>query len=269
MILVIYMDFQQFNYFFTTDFNIDSITCTRGEWTLDKRAARAKKPRRNTGLFLLTDYPALFELPDGSEVRGEAGDVILLPKGARYTLRLLVPSDKTGHPILLNFRPSTPEGQEAVPACGVRWLCRDDGSLLPLFTAALRLYTTASPAQLKSTVYDLFSRLFPVNERDDCCINYIHRHYTDRFSIPALAKRCSMSETTYRKSFKKLTGLSPVQYINHLKIEKACQMLSGDDIRLQDISDFLQFYSLPYFYKVFKDHTGLTPNQYLNKIQNL
>ena len=64
------------------------------------------------------------------------------------------------------------------------------------------------------------------------------------------------------KRFRQLTGLSPVQYINRLKIEKACQMLRSDDISPSAISDFLNFYSLPYFYKVFRDHTGMTPNQY-------
>ena len=28
------------------------------------------------------------------------------------------------------------------------------------------------------------------------------------------------------------------------------------------ISNYLNFYSLPYFYKVFKSHTGVTPHQY-------
>ena len=71
-----------------------------------------------------------------------------------------------------------------------------------------------------------------------------------------------MSETAYRKRFRQLTGQSPVQYINRLKIEKACQMLLSGDISPNDISDFLNFYSLPYFYKVFKDITGMTPHQY-------
>ena len=33
-------------------------------------------------------------------------------------------------------------------------------------------------------------------------------------------------------------------------------------LSMQEISDFLNFYNLPYFYKVFRDVTGLTPLQY-------
>ena len=72
-----------------------------------------------------------------------------------------------------------------------------------------------------------------------------------------------MSETAYRKRFKAVTGAAPLQYINNLKIEKARQMLlDSEDISVKEICDILNFYSLPYFYKVFKEHTGLTPMKY-------
>ena len=53
------------------------------------------------------------------------------------------------------------------------------------------------------------------------------------------------------------------QYINNLKIDKTRQMLhDSDDISIQEICEILNFYSLPYFYKVFKEHTGMTPMKY-------
>ena len=48
-------------------------------------------------------------------------------------------------------------------------------------------------------------------------------------------------------------------------IEKACQLILTGDIGMQEISDFLNFYNLPYFYKVFRENTGLTPLQYRQK----
>lgn len=256
------MDLQRLNEIFTTDFNIDNVFAHRQSWNTVLRYNRLEVPRRVNGFFLLTDYPALFDLPDGSRIQANAGDVVLLPKGAYYALSLAVPPEKTAHPFIVNFRLSTPEGEELLLDSGVMRLCRDNGDLMPLFSAAAQLYKSASPAGLKAKTYELFASLFPLAESDECCIAYINRHYTDRFSVPVLAKRCAMSETVYRKRFKQLTGLSPVQYINRLKIEKACQMLCSDDISPKDISDFLNFYSLPYFYKVFKANTGLTPNQY-------
>ena len=257
------MDFQKLNHIFTTDFNIDSIACPHRSWDADTQYSYIDNPRRRHGLMLLTDYPALYEMPDGKTVQRNVGDLMLLPKGARYHVRFLVPADKQTHPIVLNFRLSAANGKEIPIHSDVVRLCRDDGSLLPLFTATVRLYESGTAANLKSKVYALFDQLFPIEETDQCCIGYINRHYTGRFTIPELAKRCAVSESVYRTQFKQLTGMSPVQYINRLKIEKACQMLQSDDMRLQDISDFLGFYSLPYFYKVFKDCMGITPQEYL------
>ncbi len=256
------MEFQEFNRIFISDFNIDNVTAMRQNWTADTRFNRMEVPRHRYGLLLLTDYPAHFLRPDGTVLRGQPGDLIMLSKNACYLLTFPVPKGAATHPLLINFRLLTEQGQEPEPETGVARLCRDDGSLLQMFRAAAQFYRNASPARLKAKVYELLDSLFPFAGTDECCIDYINQHYTRQFSIPALAQRCALCETTYRKRFKELTGLSPVQYINRLKIEKACQLILSDDLSMQDISDFLSFYSLPYFYKVFRDVTGLTPMQY-------
>lgn len=195
-------------------------------------------------------------------MRANPGDIMLLPTNSRYAVTFTAPKGKESHPLIVNFRMTDTEGNEVTMNSNIVRLTRDDGTLLPLFTTAAQLYKGANTALLKSKVYELFGSIFPLYDTNECCISYINHHYTLNFSIPDLAKRCALSETAYRKRFKQLTGLSPVQYINRLKIDKACQMLTNADIRPSDICSFLNFYSLPYFYKVFKDCTGLTPNQY-------
>ena len=256
------MNIQDLNEIFTTDFNLDSIISVHQDWDRDTRFNYLEAPRRSHGLFLLTDYGCRYELPCGTTFAGNPGDVMLLPQGAHYAITFPVPEGKSAHPLMVNFRLTSPAGEELPLGDQVIRLCRDNGTLLPLFTAAAQLYRRASPARLKAQVYALFGALFPLEEADECCLAYIGRHYTDRFSIPRLAERCAMSETAYRKRFRQLTGMSPVQYINRLKIDRACQMLLSGDMSPAAISDFLNFYSLPYFYKVFKDCTGMTPNQF-------
>ena len=115
---------------------------------------------------------------------------------------------------------------------------------------------------LKGKLYQLIGKLFPIIQEDECCLAYINSHYTAQFHIPDLAKRCGMCETAYRKRFHQLTGYSPAKYITRLKIEKACQMLRSSQISIGNISEFLNFYSAPYFYKIFKEHMGMTPAEY-------
>ena len=257
------MEYQLLNKIFAGDFNIDSIACPHRSWTRDAKYNYFQTPRLKNGLMLVTDYPVEYLLPDGNVMQKHQGDVILLPKGARYAVRFLVPEGKTTHPVVVNFRLTDPRGQEIELEKKLLSLCKDDGTLFSMFQSAVHFYSSATPSKLKSKMYEIFDHIFPIADEDECLIDYINRHFAQRFSVADLADQCAMCESAYRKRFKQITGLSPIQYINALKVEKAAQMLLGDDMRLQDISDYLGFYSLPYFYKVFKDHTGMTPKEYL------
>lgn len=254
------MEFQELIKIFSTDFGISNVTGMQQNWQADACYDRREDPRIRHGLLLLTDDSARFTLPDGSILRGQAGELIYLSMGARYQLHFDLPAGARARPILINFSLRDEKGQPVELDCVCK-LCKDPGNLLPRFETAAQLYKNAAPARLKALVYELLADLFS-NREDDCCLGYIHSHYTQNFSVPELARRCALSETAYRKRFRQLTGQSPVRYINNLKIEKACQMLLGGDITPSQISEFLNFYSLAYFYKVFKDCTGTTPNAY-------
>jgi len=258
------MDLQAFKDFFHSDFNVNHIYALQQRWNQKLQGVDIiQARRRNQGVVLLTDYSVVYTYLDGSTFTAEPGDVMLLPKGARYSFRYHLPPGKTAHPLLINFRCRHADGTEPILDHSAMRLCKDNGTLLPLFMEAAALYkSNAHPAQLKATVYRVLSLLFPMQQQDDCCIGYIHSHFAEQFSIPQLAKRCALSESVYRRRFRQLTGVSPIQYINHLKIEKACQLLRSGDITPGEISDYLHFYSVSYFYRVFKAVTGFTPNEY-------
>lgn len=263
MIWVMHMDFQTFKACFQTDFNVNEIYAVQQRWDQKIQIANLlQKPRRSQGLLLFPDCSATFATPDGYTLQAEPGDVILLPRDSHYVVTFHVQPGKVSRPFLINFRIRNIDGTEPILDSPPMRLCKDNGALLPLFAEAAALYKGAHPAQLKATVYRLFSLLFPIEQENDCCIGYINSHFTEPFSVPQLAKQCALSESVYRRRFRQLTGLSPVQYINRLKIEKACQLLQSGDISHQQISEFLNFYSVSYFHRVFKSVTGQTPGEY-------
>lgn len=251
-----------------SDIHISEIYAVRQRWNQKLRGVDLMQaPRRNQGFLLLTDSSATYTLPDGSYLLAEPGDVLLLPRGARYSVSFQLPPSGTAHPLLINTRIYCADGAEPLLDRSATRLCKDNGTLLPLFMEATDLYKGgAHPALLKAAVYRLFASLFPLPQADDCCIGYINTHFTENFSIPQLAKRCALSESVYRRRFHQLTGRSPIQYINGLKIEKACQLLQNGDITPSEVSEFLNFYSVSYFYRVFKAATGCTPNEYRRQI---
>lgn len=265
---MIYMNFQEFKAMMQTDIQISRIYAVRQHWNQKLRGVDLmQNPRRSHGFLLLTDSSATYTFPDGSCLIAEPGDVLLLPKGAQYTVSFQLPPGGASHPLLINARICCADGTEPLLDRSATRLCKDDGTLLPLFMEAAELYKGGDhPSVLKAVVYRLLAALFPLSQADDCCLGYINAHFTEQFSIPELAKRCALSESVYRRRFRKLTGQSPIQYISHLKIEKACQLLQSGDITPGQVSEFLNFYSVSYFYRVFKAATGCTPNEYRRQI---
>lgn len=65
--------------------------------------------------------------------------------------------------------------------------------------------------------------------------------------------------------FKKETGQTIKQYINHKKVEEAKFLIKNSDYSLAEISDILLFSNQSHFNKVFKELTGMTPHSYKNK----
>ena len=80
--------------------------------------------------------------------------------------------------------------------------------------------------------------------------------------ISELAKSCNISEVYFRKLFKKEMGVSPVEYRNRLRLERAKQYLEYGDISVQEISDELGYSTVSHFIKIFREEFGVPPLEY-------
>ena len=62
--------------------------------------------------------------------------------------------------------------------------------------------------------------------------------------------------------------MTPVEYINHVKILHAIDLLRTSNLTVEEISYKLNFTSASYFIRVFKKHNGNTPNEERQRIKN-
>lgn len=83
-----------------------------------------------------------------------------------------------------------------------------------------------------------------------------------RVSLDELIRTTGFSKTHVCKLFKAFTGLSPMAYLNKLRIEKACVMLTATDMQVSEISSRLGFYDPYYFSRLFKKATGHAPGKF-------
>ena len=59
-------------------------------------------------------------------------------------------------------------------------------------------------------------------------LTYIDEFYMENFSIRDLADACSMSESHFRRVFRELVGMGPLDYLNRTRIAKSLQPFAHD-----------------------------------------
>lgn len=94
----------------------------------------------------------------------------------------------------------------------------------------------------------------------------IHENIECDIDFKILSKRYNIGYSHFRKMFKKLTGVSPKQYLIHHKLLKAKEMLTATDKTVKEICYDLGFESTSYFSRIFKSKLGGTPLQIKEKM---
>ena len=80
--------------------------------------------------------------------------------------------------------------------------------------------------------------------------------------ICELYKLSSYSQSAFSIQFKKYMNMTLVQYINQLKLDYACALLSKTDFSLLYITQKIGFVNLGHFDRLFKKKYGMTPSAY-------
>ncbi len=98
-------------------------------------------------------------------------------------------------------------------------------------------------------------------EKINALLRYIEQHLHQNITVDELAKLVHLHPNYFIHYFHKMTGSSPVQYINKQKMERAKQLLSSTDLSVTEISERVGT-QLYYFSKIFKKATGFSPTAY-------
>jgi len=93
-------------------------------------------------------------------------------------------------------------------------------------------------------------------------IGKLERNYQKQWKLPELAKIARMSEGNLMRVFKDATGQSPIDYLLHLRIQRAMELLSTTDHQITEIAYEVGFNDSNYFTRAFKKVTGQTPRQH-------
>lgn len=90
---------------------------------------------------------------------------------------------------------------------------------------------------------------------------YIDEHLSDSLTVDQLAQLVHFHPNYFIRLFKNTTGLSPIQYVNHKRMDKAKQMLAFTNMSVSAIAETLTM-DAPYFSRLFKEYTALSPTDF-------
>jgi transcriptional regulator GlxA family with amidase domain len=91
---------------------------------------------------------------------------------------------------------------------------------------------------------------------------WIHRHCREPFRFDALARELGLSPRHFFRRFRASTGLTPIAYLQRLRVDAAKRMLEEDHASVQEVSAGVGYEDGAFFRELFRRHTGLAPLAY-------
>ena len=251
-------------FFKTTDINAEGLYAFR----LERRAAKAPESVRTYhALSFRIKGTSTFKY-NGQTFCANQGDIVFAPAFLQYTQEcedeslyiVHFYSDNAPADELLVFTPSMPKQYEKL--------------FFEMYNAGMKKYP-GYENEIKSIFYKILSLMERENQSSvvsikstglENVISYIHENFTvTDISVASLAEKMNMSETYFRRIFKKQTGVSPACYINNLKTQYAIELLNSGYYTVAEISDMFGFCNPYYFSSFIKKRTGKTPKEFKKK----
>lgn len=91
---------------------------------------------------------------------------------------------------------------------------------------------------------------------------YIVDHIEQPFTVQKMAERVAMSSRNFARAFQREVGITPMQYLQNARIDRARKLLEQSDLPLKVVAAQCGFSSDRHMRKVFCERIGMTPAQY-------
>lgn len=144
--------------------------------------------------------------------------------------------------------------EEIAESTGFRRLTRF-WTLIELLAAMTDYRVLSSSTYLPITDEKILNRL-------NQALDLIFEHYHTGISLEEVAAHVNVSPTYFSKFFKKATGHRFIEFINSLRINKACEHLAHSDEPITEICFLVGFNNIANFNRRFYDVKKMTPSEY-------
>lgn len=236
-------------------------------------------PWRKTGrhlycfIYILSGF-ARYQFRD-QIIDVKSGQILFLTKGCIYTIFV---GSNDYHYIYVDFDVATQYAPSLKPAV---YEIRNQEMTENLFRKMDKQWFYKKPAyhlQCKSILYEIFSRIIQnqtiyipstKNEKIRSAVTYMESNFMNKdLSVPMLAGLANMSEAHFRRLFRDIYLMTPIQYLGQLRIDRAKDLLKDGDYSIHRIAELVGYSSIYYFSQAFKNKTGISPSRFASEYQN-
>lgn len=107
-----------------------------------------------------------------------------------------------------------------------------------------------------------------MNNLIDWSLDYISDHYHERIKVSDIAAQIHISETHFRRVFSQCMGMSPLEYINLVRIRSACEYLRKTDEPISSIAAKCGYFTSSTFNRNFQKIMGMAPEEWKKRPEN-
>lgn len=91
---------------------------------------------------------------------------------------------------------------------------------------------------------------------------YLAEHHTEALDMQEVARKLGVSYSSFRRSFRKQTGLSPWQYVLQMRLQRARRLLAAGNEKLEEIASRIGFSSAFHLSSAFKKAYNQSPSNW-------
>jgi transcriptional regulator GlxA family with amidase domain len=96
---------------------------------------------------------------------------------------------------------------------------------------------------------------------------WLSGHFSVASPVEEMISRSRLAERTFKRRFASATGLTPIAYVQRLRIEDAKRRLERTDESVDEISWQVGYEDAAFFRRLFKRTTGLAPGAYRKRFR--
>lgn len=230
-----------------------------------EKNTRAKRENRGNWALIIKDEGETVYTSNGRKLITNKDNIILLPKGCSYEWQCI----ESAHCAIIEF--------ESDLTCEelLHFPVKDGEKILNMFREVEYKQTMKKPMYEIESIRDCYSimlklissseKRYSTNEKQKKiapAVEYIAKNINERITNDDLANACELSTVYFRKLFTDIFGVSPITYIQDLRVKKAKEMLRSDFGSISDVAQSLGYTSIYDFSRAFKKHTGISPMKY-------